>query len=182
MENCAWSKMPGDYVTVGRITTFHGNRGEVKVMPFTDSLEQFSPGSRFLVTHKGVSRTLEVERARCHKKSVIIKFSGIESIDDAKQLRGATLEVAKSQLVSLPEGEYYVFQIEGLEVVTTEGRRLGKIVRVIKGVAHDIYEVDPGSVESCGQGNILIPAVRDIVKNIDLRQGTVVVDLIPGLE
>jgi len=168
--------MPGDFIAVGRVTTFQGNRGEVRVLPFTDSPEQFSPGSKLRAIRKGVAKVLEVESVRRHKKFIIVKFAGIQCIDDAKLLRGALLEVAKSDLVTLPEGEYYVFQIEGLEVVTTEGRHVGKVVRVINGVAHDIYEV------ACGQGKVLIPAVREIVKNIDLELGTMIVDLIPGLE
>ena len=182
MEHRRGSEMPGDFIAVGRVTTFQGNRGEVRVLPFTDSPEQFSPGTKLRATRKGVAKDLDVESARCHKRFIIVKFTGIQCIDDAKLLRGAQLEVAKSQLVALPEGEYYVFQIEGLEVVTTEGRYLGKIVRVVEGVAHDIYEVVPGQSKSDGQEKILIPAVREIVKNIDLEQGYVIVDLIPGLE
>jgi 16S rRNA processing protein RimM len=182
MERRRGSEMPGDFIAVGRITTFQGNRGEVRVLPFTDSPEQFSPGSRLRATKKGVAKVLEVESARRHKKFIIVKFVGIQCIDDAKLLRGALLEVAESELIMLPEGEYYVFQIEGLKVVTAEGRYLGKIVRVINGVAHDIYEVARGQCKPCGQEKILIPAVREIVKNIDLELGTMIVDLIPGLE
>jgi 16S rRNA processing protein RimM len=174
--------MPGDFIAVGRVTTFQGNRGEVRVLPLTDFPEQFSPGLELRATKKGVAEFLEVESVRRHKKFVIVKFAGIQCIDDAKLLRGAVLEVAKSELVTLPEDKYYVFQIEGLEVVTTEGRYLGKVTRVIKGVAHDIYEVACDQGKEGGQKRILIPAVREIVKDIDLEPGTMIVELIPGLE
>ncbi len=174
--------MPGDFIAVGRVTTFQGNRGEVRVLSFTDSFEQFSAGRKLRATKKGVARVLEIGSVRRHKEFLVVKFAGFRCIDDAKLLRGALLEVTRPELVELPEGKYYAFQIEGLEVVTTEGRYLGKIAQVINGVAHDIYEVAPGQGKPGGQERILIPAVQEIVKEINLDLGTMIVNLIPGLE
>lgn len=176
------NEMPGDFVAVGKVTTYQGNRGEVRVLPLTGFPEQFSPGSRLWATKKGAARVLEVENARLDKRFIVLKLVGIHSIDDAELLRGALLEVPKSELVPLPEGHYYVFEIEGLRVVTTEGRYLGKVVQVISGTANDVYEVAREQTKSGGQGNILIPAVREIVKDINLDLGTMTVNLIPGLE
>lgn len=185
MEQFRGNEMPGDFVAVGRVTTFQGNRGEVRVLPFTDFPEQFSSGSRLRATKKGTSRVLEIESVRPDKRFIVIKFAGIQCIDDAELLRGALLEVPKSELVLLPENYFYVFEIEGLKVLSTEGRYLGKVIRVIRGTANDVYEVARDQDESDEPDepeNMLIPAVRDIVKDIDLKLGTMIVDLIPGLE
>jgi 16S rRNA processing protein RimM len=182
MEHVRENERPGDFVAVGRVTTFQGKRGEVRVLPLTDFPEQFSPGSRLRATKKGAAKVLEVESVRHDKRFIVLKFAGIQCIDDAELLRGALLEVPKSELVPLPEGHYYIFEIEGLRVVTTEGRYLGKVVRVISGNANDVYEVAREQSKSGRQETILIPAVREIVKDIDLEFGTVTVNLIPGLE
>ncbi|NLJ60717.1 MAG: 16S rRNA processing protein RimM [Firmicutes bacterium] len=176
------SEKPGDFIAVGRVTTFQGKRGEVRVLPFTDFPDQFLPGSRLRATKKGRTEVLEIEGVRRHKKFIILKFAGIHSIDDAELLRGAVLEVPKSELLPLPEGHYYVFEIEGLKVVTTDGRYIGKVVRVISGNANDVYEVAPELSGASRKKSILIPAVKEMVKEINLELGTMIVDLIPGLE
>jgi 16S rRNA processing protein RimM len=172
----------GNFIAVGKVTTFQGNLGEVRVLPFTDFPEQFSPGVRLRATKADAIRFLDVEGVRRHKRFIVLKFAGVDCIDDAEALRDAILEVPGTELVTLPQGHYYAFEIEGLKVVTTEGRHLGKVVGVISGLANDVYEVARDQGEFGRQEKILIPAVREIVKDIDLELGTMIVDLIPGLE
>lgn len=171
----------GDFVAVGRVTASQGNRGEVRVLPFTDFPQQFSPGSRLRALKGDTESFLEVESVRQHKGFIVLGFSGIQCIDHANALRGAILEVPRRELITLPEGHYYAFEIEGLKVVTTEGRHLGKVVRVISGPANDVYEVSCEH-KSGRKKNVLIPAVKEIVKGVDLELGQIIVDLIPGLE
>lgn len=160
----------------------HGVRGEVRVLPLTDFPDRFKPRLR-LRARKGESVTiLDVEAARQHRGFVIIKFAGVNSMNDAEGLRGAVLGVPRADLVPLEPGRYYFHEIEGLEVVTTEGRHLGKVARVIRGLANDIYEVETDPPRGRRARTILVPGVRDIVKSIDLERGEMTIELIPGLE
>ena len=173
---------PGDFIAVGRVVASQGNCGEVRVLPFTDFPQQFSPGLKLRVKYKDKAEveTLKIENIRQYKNVIILKFVGIQCIDGAKALRGAVLEVPKEDLVPLPENCYYVFEIEGLKVLTVEGIYLGRIIQVINGVANDIYEVAHGRNKPGSRKNILIPAVQEIVKDINPELGTMTVDLIPG--
>ncbi|MFZ5924961.1 MAG: ribosome maturation factor RimM [Bacillota bacterium] len=173
---------PGEFITVGKVTASQGNRGEVRIIPLTDFPERFKPSLRLRARKEGEVRTLEVEGARRHGRFVVIKFTGINSISEAERLRGFLLEVAERDLVPLQPGHYYFHEIEGLDVVTTSGRRIGKVMQVVRGTANDIYEVLRDEVQGGRAKTILVPAVRDIVKNIDLERGEITIEFVPGLE
>lgn len=170
------------FVAVARVTAPQGNRGEVRAIPLTDFPERFKPPLRLQARKSDCVRTLEVESARRHGRFVVIKFAGIESMDEAESLRDFLLGVAESDLVKLPPGHYYFHEIEGLYVVTTCGKRIGKVARVYRGTANDVYEVVTDEVRGSRAKTILVPAVRDIVRSIDLERGEMTIELIPGLE
>lgn len=175
-------EMDIDFIAVAEVTAPHGLRGEVRALPLTDFPDRFKPPLRLRVRKGREVATLEVERARPHRGFVVVKFAGVDSIEAAEKLRGAILEVPRSELVPLGPGRYYFHEIEGLDVVTTDGRYLGKVTRVIRGVANDVYEVEkPSRCRRRGRV-VLVPAVREFVKNIDLERGEMTVELIPGLE
>ena len=176
------AKMTIEFIAVAEVTAPQGIRGEVRALALTDFPDRFKPPLRLRVRKGESVATLDVEAARQHRGFVVIKFAGVDSMDDAEKLRGAILEVPRSEVVPLEPGRYYFHEIEGLDVVTTEGRRLGKVARVIRGVANDIYEVETRASGGCRGRTILVPAVREIVKNIDLERGEMTIDLIPGLE
>lgn len=175
-------EMSIEFIAVAEVTAPHGLRGEVRALPLTDFPGRFKPPLRLRARKGQEVATLEVERARPHKGFVVIKFAGVDSIDDAEKLRGAILEVPRSEVVPLEPGRYYFHEIEGLDVVTTDGRYLGKVTRVIRGVANDVYEVERRARGRRRGRIVLVPAVREFVKNIDLERGEMTVALIPGLE
>lgn len=174
--------MTCEFVAVAEVTAPQGIRGEVRALPLTDFPDRFKPSLRLRArTGDGVA-VLEVESARQHRGFVVMKFAGVDSVDDAERLRGAILEVPRSETWPLEPGRYYFYEIEGLDVVTTEGRRLGKVARVVRGVANDIYEVKVNGPGGRPGRTVLVPAVREIVKSIDLGRGRMTIELIPGLE
>jgi 16S rRNA processing protein RimM len=158
-------------VAVGRILGPWGLQGEFKVQPLTDFPERFAPGCSLHVD--GVAHV--VEHCRWHKGKAHIRLSGVDSATAAEALRGRLLEVPEGELKPLSEGEYYQFQIVGLKVRTTEGQPLGKVTQVLSTASNDVFVVQGES------GELLIPAVEDVVKAIDLDGGWMEVELVEGL-
>jgi 16S rRNA processing protein RimM len=156
---------------VGHILGPQGTKGELKIRVATDFPDRFSPGREVYLD----GRALEIESSRPHKQDVVLKLSGIDTRTDAENLRGGTLTVPRSELRSLPEGEYYAFQLVGIEVVTTAGAGVGRIIDIMMTAGNDVYVVQGE------RGEILIPAIEDVVKSIDLETGRMVIEAIDGL-
>ena len=104
----------------------------------------------------------------------VLKLSGIDDRNESETLRGKLLEVPESELMRLPQDTYFQHQIVGLEAVTTDGRKLGTIAEILQTGSNDVYVVK-------GEREHLIPAIGDVVKEVDLEAGRLVVDAIPGL-
>jgi 16S rRNA processing protein RimM len=153
-------------VAVGRIGAPWGVHGDVKVLPLTDFPERFQPGASLWVR----GRRHEVRRSRWTGGLVYLGLSDIDSRDAAGELRGALLEVPEGDLTPLPEGQYYRFQIIGLEVYTPEGSSLGRVAEVLPTGSNDVYVIRGGPRE------LLIPAIEDVVKEVDLKGGRLVVE------
>jgi len=162
-------------VLIGMIVGAHALRGEVRVAPETDFPERFARLEMISVAPKGAAaRLMKPVAARAHtgKSLVLLRLEGVEDRDTAEALRGATMHVRESDLTPLPEGRYYEFQVLGLTVVTEEGRDLGEIVDIIHTGANDVYETPVA----------MIPAIAQIVREVDLEGGRMVVRWVEGLE
>lgn len=159
-------------VVIGEIVATFGRRGEVKVLPHTDFHERFER-LKDVYTNKGETggRVLRIENVRYHKGAVLIKFAGIDDISAAEALRGAKIYIRESELMPLAEDEYYVHDILGLDVVTTEGERLGKVRQILRSPANDVYVTD----------RAMIPAVKEFVVSIDLCAKKMIVRPVEGL-
>ena len=162
---------PPESLIVGRILAPWGIRGEVKVEVLTDFPERFAPGKAVYLD----TGPLEIERCRYYKHHLILKLVTVDSIEAAEKLRGQALTIPSSELHPLPEGQYYTFQLIGLKVVTTEGQTLGHVTDIMSTGSNDVYIV------AGKRGEILIPAIEDVVKSIDLKKGKMVVEAIEGL-
>ena len=164
------SPTPG-YVAVGLIVAPWGRAGDLKVQSLTDFPERFAPGRRLYIDGEPYT----IERCRWRRGHAYLKVSGIDSIVAAEALRQRLLEVPESELMPLAEGEYYHFQLLGLEVRSTEGEALGTVTEVISTGSNDVFLVR-GPL-----GELLIPALEDVVKGIDLEAGCMEVELVEGL-
>ena len=162
---------PPESLIVGRILAPWGIRGEVKVEVLTDFPKRFAPGKAVYLD----TGPLEIERCRYYKHHLILKLVTVDSIEAAEKLRGQALTIPSSELHPLPEGQYYTFQLIGLKVVTTEGQTLGHVTDIMSTGSNDVYIV------AGKRGEILIPAIEDVVKSIDLKKGKMVVEAIEGL-
>jgi 16S rRNA processing protein RimM len=165
-------KTPGlEFITIGRILAPWGVKGKVKVKVETDFPQRFVSGAEVYLDQK----PQVIESAEWHNDKLVIKLRSIDSIEDAEKLRGKLIEIPFSQLQPLPEGQYYYFQLIGLKVWTTGGELLGEISEILTTGSNDVYVV------SNAQGEILIPAIEDVVKSVDLEQENMVIEPIDGL-
>ena len=160
-----------DYVVIGRILGPWGSGGDVKVKVETDFHDRFSPGNKVYLNRQ----LLEIERSRPQKKNLIVKFTTINCISDAETLGRCDITIPASEIRPLPSDEYYVFQLIGLDVITSNGQLIGHIVDVISNASNDVYIVETEKDE------LLVPAIEDVVKLVDLTQGHVVIELVEGL-
>ena len=167
----AASEASTGFVVVGRVRAPRGLVGEVKVEPLTDFPDRFAPGETVWVR----GRRLVVEGTRQHRKDLLLKLKGIDRPEDAEGLRDCLLEVPESELRPLAEGEFYRFQVVGLRVYDREGRALGEVVEVLPTRSNDVYVVR-GAL-----GELLVPAIDDVVKEVDVGGGRIVVELMEGM-
>jgi len=164
-------EVPPGYVAIGRVGAPWGVRGAVRVLPLTDRRGQLAAGRA--VTVAGERRT--IENARWQKGMVYLRLSGIDDREAARELGGRLLSIPESELEPLPKGQYYRFQLIGLSVVSTDGEELGHVAEVLSTGANDVYVVRGN------RGEILLPATDEVVREIDLETGRMLVGVLPGL-
>ena len=164
-----------DLLKVGVITTTHGVRGEVKVYPTTDP-ERFPELDYVLLDTGREKRKLEIEKVRFFKNLVILKFKGIDSINDVEKYRKKSLYVTRENAVKLKKNEYFIADLIGLQAESDEGEDLGELSDVLQTGANDVYVLSKE-----GTDDILLPAIKECVKEVDLENGKIIVHLLPGL-
>lgn len=156
-------------VAIGKIVAPHGVRGDVRVVPLTDFPERFCELDSILLED---GRNIEVENAHFHKQFILLKLRGINTRNDIDFLRGKLIYVKKEDLVPLPTGHYYQFEIIGLDVYTVQEQYIGKVTDILSTGSNDVY-----IAEKEGQKPVLIPALKDVVRKIDLDGGKMIVEL-----
>ncbi|MBI5649191.1 MAG: 16S rRNA processing protein RimM [Chloroflexi bacterium] len=161
------------YLVVGRVLKPWSYRGELKIEILSDFPERFASLREVFLGDD--AKFFRVERARLHGKFGLLKLADIDSEADAESLRDQFVQIAAKDAVPLKPNQVYLYQMIGLRVVTVEGESLGEIVDVIDTRANDVYIVNTGTRE------ILLPAIPDVIREIDLPQGHVIVKLLDGL-
>ncbi len=165
-----------DLLQVGVITSTHGIRGEVKVFPTTDDVSRFKKLKNVILDNGKEHRDLEIESVKFFKNMVILKFKGIDNINDVEKYKKAPLFVTRENAVPLEEDEYFIADLIGLKVVSDEGEDLGIIDDVLQTGANDVYIIKKDNVE-----DLLVPAIQECIKNVDIEGGTMQVHLLAGL-
>lgn len=161
------------HLIIGRVLKPWGTRGELKVAILTDFPERFASLRTVYVGDD--AKPFSVERARRHGNVALLKLKGIDTPEAAAKLREQLMYVAVEDAVKLPEGRVYLYQLIGLRVKTVEGEPLGEIADVLDTGANDVYVVHDGTRE------ILLPAIPQVIKEIALERGEMIVQLIEGL-
>lgn len=166
------------YYTVGKLVNTQGLRGEVRVISTTDFPDKrFCVGNELLLFHPSLPKPLPVTIAsrRMHKGFEILAFAGLPTINDVEKYKGGELKIAEDDLIENAEGEFYIHQLIGCEVVSDEGEALGKITEVLQPGANDVWVVKGK------RGEILLPFIDDCIKHVDVKNKRVVCHLMEGL-
>ena len=165
-----------DLLKVGVITTTHGVRGEVKVYPTTDEPERFLDLEYVLLDTGKELRRLDIKNVRFFKNLVILKFDGIDNINDIEKYKGRDLWIPREEAQELDEDEYYIADLLGMKVLLEDGSEFGTLKNVMETGANDVYIVDRVDGEE-----ILLPAIHDCVLDVDVEKNTMTVHLMKGL-
>lgn len=165
-----------DLLQVGGIANTHGIRGEVKVFPTTDNPERFTELQTVkLDTGKGYI-DLEIENVRFFKQFVILKFKGMDNINDIEKYKGKGLWITRDQAVALEEDEYFIADLIGLSVYDEEKNELGKVKDVMTTGANDVYIIEMNNGEE-----LLLPAIKDCILEVSVKDKYMVVHILDGL-
>jgi len=166
------------YLSIGEVVRPHGVRGELRVRILTEYPERLNIHTHFYLAHPAFTEKVyryAVERMRLRRDVLLLKLEGCDDRTAAEALRGMLVQIPLEDAVPLEEGEYYLFQLLGVDVETEQGEWLGRIVEVLETGANDVYVVRGP------RGEVLVPAIGEVVRSLDLAAKRMVIHLMPGL-
>lgn len=163
------------YLAIGRIVRAHGIHGELSMVVLTEFPERFETTKQVYLGNEFEATAYELKSYRWHKQNILLTLTGITDRTQAEALIGQFVQVPVEEAVPLPEGSYYLYQLIGLQVITTENENLGVVKHILETGANDVYVVENEAQE------ILLPAIPEVIKSVNLKEGRIVVHLLEGL-
>ena len=163
------------YFEIGQIVNTSGLKGVIKVKPFTDDITKFNTLKTIYIEIKKELKSFEIEKVYFNKNMVFLKLKGIDTVEQAENYRNYYLKIERKE-DKLEENSYYIVDIEGCEVYTEEQIYLGKISEVFSTGSNDVYVV----IAEDGK-QILLPAIKDVIKQVDIKNKKIIVHLLEGL-
>ena len=161
---------------VGVISSTHGVRGEVKVFPTTDDVTRFRQLKKVYLDTGREMLPLEIQNVKFFKQFAILKFKGIDNINDIEKYRGKSLMIDREDAADLEEDEYFIADMIGMKVCTEDGSEFGTLKDVMETGANDVYIID-----SLEHGEVLIPAIRECILDVDMDEERMTIHLMEGL-
>lgn len=161
---------------VGVISSTHGVRGEVKVFPTTDDVKRFKKLKKVILDTGKEQLPLEIEGAKFFKQFVILKFRGIDNINDIEKYKGKSLLVDREHAVKLKKDEYFIADMIGMDVFTEDGELFGALKDVMETGANDVY-----IIEMSDGKEVLVPAIKQCILDVDIENRKMVIHLLEGL-
>lgn len=165
-----------EYFEIGQIVNTSGLKGVIKVKPFTDDITKFNNFKTIYVSIKKELKEFEIEQVRFSKNMVFLKLKGIDTIEEAENYRNLYLKIKRDKDEKLEKDTYYIVDILGCKVYTDEQKELGEVIDVFSTGSNDVYVVK----DELGK-QILLPAIKDVIKNVDIENKTITVHLLEGL-
>ena len=165
-----------EYFEIGQIVNTSGLKGILKIKPFTDDIKKFSNLKTIYITTKSGLTEFKIEQVRYVKNMVMLKLAGIDTVEEAEKYRNLYIKILRDQEEELEEGSYYVVDILGCKVNTDANQELGKIVDVFQTGSNDVYVVKDEQGKQ-----ILLPAIKEVIKNVDVKNKIITVHLLEGL-
>ena len=164
-----------EFVSIGAVNKAHGIKGELQITPITDEPEQFSTLNSCYLNFNEKRKICSIEKVRFTRNKILLKLEGIDDRTTAQKLRGAFVEIKLTDLRELSDNEYFIFDLVGLKVKKMSGEFIGELIDVLTLPANDVYVVNNGEQE------FLIPAIKDVIKQVDLKRGEMSIDPVDGL-
>jgi len=161
---------------IGVITQTHGVRGEVKVFPTTDDPARYKKLKKVILDTGKEQLPLEIQGVKFFKQFVILKFKGIDNINDIEKYKRCPLLVAREDAIPLEENEYFIADMIGMEVQTEDGEIFGTLKDVIETGANDVYVI-----ESVMHGEVLVPAIKECILDVNIEEQKMKIHLLDGL-
>lgn len=168
-----------EYLKIGTVISTHALKGEVKVYPTTEDVRRYDDLDKVFIGPQPCAECLHVERVRYFKNLVIVKFRGLDRIEDVERLRKRDLFVSREDAIPLGENEYFIGDVIGLKAVTDDGRELGSVADVMETGANDVYII---SKKDDPKSELLLPATKEVILEISPEAGIMRVHMLPGLE
>ena len=166
-----------NFIEIGQIVNSYGIKGQMKIVPFTDDITRFNDLKTIYIEINKELKEFKIEEVKYHKNNVLIKLEGINDINDTEKYKNCYVKIDRKNAVKLPEDTYFIIDLLGIEVFTEEGNLfLGKIVDVFPTGSNDVYVVK----DELGK-QILLPAIGEVIKNVDIPNKKMIVKLIKGL-
>ena len=165
-----------EYFEIGQIVNTSGLKGEIKIKPFTDDIKKFNNLKTIYVSIKKELKEFEIEHVRFSKNMVFIKLKGINTIEEAENYRNLYLKIKRDKDEKLEEGVYYVVDLIGCTVYTDDNQELGKLEDVFSTGSNDVYVVK----DEMGK-QVLLPAIKEVIKQVDIDNKKIIVHLLEGL-
>ena len=165
-----------EYFEIGQIVNTSGLKGILKIKPFTDDIKKFSNLKTIYIKTKSGLTEFKIEQVRYVKNMVMLKLAGIDTVEEAEKYRNLYIKILRDQEEELEEGSYYVVDILGCKVNTDANQELGKIVDVFQTGSNDVYVVKDEKGKQ-----ILLPAIKQVIKNVDIKNKIITVHLLEGL-
>lgn len=165
-----------ELLQVGVITSTHGVRGEVKVFPTTDDAARFKQLKHVLLDTGREMKPLEIQGVKFFKQFVILKFKGIDNINDIERYKRCPLLVERKDAVELKEDEYFIADMIGIQVETEGGEVFGTLKDVMETGANDVYVIDTEE-----HGEVLVPAIKECILDVDVENRKMTIHLMDGL-
>ena len=161
---------------VGVITQTHGVRGEVKVFPTTDDAARFKKLKHVMLDTGKETLPLEIESVKFFKQFVILKFKGFDNINDIERYKRCPLLIERENAVPLEEGEYFIADMIVMKVITDEGENFGILKDVMETGANDVYVIEHPS-----EGEVLVPAIKECILDVDIENRQMKIHVMNGL-
>lgn len=165
-----------EYFEIGQIVNTFGVKGLLKVNPFTDDITRFEKLKKVYVVKNNNMTEIEIEEVKYHKNMVLLKVKGIDDMTNAEKLKGLFLKIHRKDAIELPEDTYFIVDVLGSDVITDDGIHLGKVEDIYSTGSKDIYVVK----DELGK-QILLPSIKEVILDIDIKKQVVTVHLIKGL-
>jgi len=168
--------MKKERLEVGQIVNTFGIKGFVKIYPYVDDISRFDNLKKVHIKSKNNDKELQIEEVKYQKNMVLVKFKGIETVENAEKLRNSFVEIDRADAIPLEEGQYFIADLLGLDVFLDTGEKLGVLEDIYNTGSSDIYVVK----NELGK-QFLLPYIDEVIKQINLEEGKIIVHIIEGL-